>query len=153
MNRRAGRGGFGLVVALVLGALASGCGAPLPDDVAGYQSRCVRMNAQPIPPYESDPHRGMKNVYACNLTPEQVASNERPFPDGTLIVKESTRVGEDFVWLVALARKQAGAWQWDEYTRNFADEDLRHGLASASVCTDCHTRARSRDWIFTTYAP
>ena len=48
-------------------ALASTCGATLPDDVAGYESRCVRLNAKPIPPYEGDPHKGMKNVYACNV--------------------------------------------------------------------------------------
>lgn len=34
---------------------------------------------------------------------------------------------------MATARKQAGAWRWDEYTRNFADEKLRHGVASESV--------------------
>ena len=140
-----------LLVAVGLGALSSGCGAPLPDDVVGYQSRCVLMNGRPIPPYERDPHRGMKNVYACNVTPEQVAANQRPFPEGALIVKESTRVGQDFVWLVALARKQAGAWQWNEYTRNFADEELRHGLASRAVCTDCHGIVEDQDWIFTRY--
>ena len=129
-------------------ALLAGCGAPWPDDVAGYQTRCLRMNAQPIPPYDGDPHRGMKNVYACDV----VDATRRPFPDGALIVKESTRVGEDFVWLVALARKQGGVWQWDEYTRNFADEELRHGLAGRAVCTACHVHAEDADWIFTAYA-
>ncbi len=142
------RGG---ALALLL-LLADGCGAPLPDDVAGYQTRCVRMNPEPLPPYDGDPHRGMKNIYACNVPPDDVVANRRPLPEGALIVKESSRVGEDFVWLIALARKQAGSWQWDEYTRNFADEELRHGLAGRSVCTDCHVKVEARDWIFTRYA-
>lgn len=64
-----------------------------PDDVAGYASRCVRLNASAIPPYPGDPHAGMKNVYACDVDQSIVRANTRPFPDGTLIVKESTRAG------------------------------------------------------------
>jgi hypothetical protein len=54
--------------------------------------------------------------------------------------------------LIAIARKQGGVWQWDEYTRNFADEDFRHILAGQSVCTGCHVKAQAADWIFTTYS-
>ena len=136
----------------VLLALVAGCGSTLPEDVPGYASRCVRMNASPIPPYEGDPHKGMKNVYACDVDVPLVEANTRPFPDGTLIIKESAAEGESFVWLIATARKQGGSWRWDEYTRNFSDEEFRHGLAGQSVCTGCHVRAQSADWIFTRYA-
>jgi hypothetical protein len=139
-------------LALLVVLAAGGCGSPPPDDVAGYASRCVRLNASSIPPYPGDPHAGKKNVYACDVDQPLVQANTRPFPDGTLIVKESTRTGESFVWLMATARKQAGAWHWDEYTRNFADEELRHGLASESVCTGCHVQVQTTDWIFTRYA-
>jgi hypothetical protein len=132
--------------------LPSACGAPLPDDVPGYQSRCIRMNAQPIPRYDGDPHKGVKNVFACNVDQGVLQANTRPFPDGTLIVKESTREGEGFAWLIATARRKGGSWQWDEYTRNFDGEDFRHILAGESVCTGCHTKARSADWIFTSYS-
>jgi hypothetical protein len=111
------------------------------------------MNVEPIPRTNADPHNGVKNVYACNVDVAALEANQRPFPDGTLIVKESRREGEDLVWLIATARKQAGSWQWDEYTRNFADEAFRHILAGESVCTDCHARVRSADWIFTPYTP
>lgn len=131
---------------------SAGCGSSPPDDVAGYASRCVRLNASAIPPYPGDPHAGMKNVYACEVDEALARANTRPFPDGTLIVKESTRPGESFVWLLATARKQGGAWRWDEYTRNFGDEELRHGLAGESVCTSCHVQAQAIDWIFTRYA-
>lgn len=136
---------------LCLASVGTSCGSSLPDDVPGYEDRCVRMNARPLPVYDGDPHEGVKNVYACDVAPGSVESNVRPFPDGTLIVKESTRQDQSFPWLIALARKQDGVWRWDEYTRNFADEEFRHNLAPASVCTGCHVRARSLDWIFTTY--
>jgi hypothetical protein len=140
------------VLALVLTSLSAGCGSALPDDIPGYQTRCIRMNAQPIPRSPSDPHNGVKNVYACAVDQATLEANSRPFPDGALVVKESTRDGESFPWLIALARKQGGSWRWDEYTRNFADEDFRHILSGQSVCTGCHARARAADWIFTTYA-
>lgn len=136
---------------LLFAALAAGCGSTLPGDVPGYESRCVRMNREPIARYDGDPHEGVKNVFACNVEQAALQANVRPFADGALIVKESTREGESFPWLIAIARKQGGAWQWAEYTRNFAGEDFRHILAGPSVCTSCHVKARTADWIFTTY--
>jgi hypothetical protein len=138
---------------LLLIGLAAGCEAELPADVEGYAERCVKMNPAPIAPYEGDPHRGMKNVYACNVDPALLRANQRPFPEGTLIVKDSTRPPESAPWLVATARKRDGGWQWDEYTRNFPDESLRRILAGQSVCTGCHQQARALDWIFTAYSP
>jgi len=141
-----------LLLSGLVALAAIGCGSPLPDEIDGYASRCVRMNAAPIPPYDGDPHRGLKNVYACGVDTSFIEANTRPFPDGAMIIKESRRQGESFVWLIAIARKQAGAWRWDEYTRNFEDEELRHGIAGLSTCTGCHQQARSADWIFTRYA-
>jgi hypothetical protein len=142
----------GLAALPVLGlVLAGACGSTLPEDVVGYETRCTRLNAQPIPRYDGDPHAGTKNVYACGVSLEDLRAHRRPFPDGTLIVKDSTREGQAFSWLVATARKQGGAWRWDEYTRNFGDEDFRHILAGQSVCTSCHVKAQAADWIFSAY--
>lgn len=137
---------------VIIVALVASCGATLPADVPGYEARCPRMNTDPIPRYDGDPHPGIKNVFACDVALAQLAANSRPFLDGALVVKESRREHEGFVWLIATARKQGGSWQWDEYTRNFADEEFRHVLAAESVCTGCHVRAKSADWIFTPYA-
>jgi hypothetical protein len=126
-------------------------GETLPADVADYQTRCPRMNGRPIPRYEGDPHAGTKNVYACNIDPAVARANTRPFPEGTVIVKTSTKENASYPWLVATARKQNGAWKWDEYTRNFEDEDFVRILASESVCTNCHRQAESADWIFTAF--
>lgn len=139
------------LLGLLVAALAAGCGSTLPADVPGYESRCIRMNRDPIARYDGDPHNGTKNVFACSVETQVLQANARPFADGALIVKESTREGESFPWLIATARKLGGAWQWDEYTRNFANEDFRHILAGQSVCTGCHVKARAADWIFTTY--
>lgn len=137
--------------AALAACLVGGCGTTLPYDVAGYEQRCVRLNVDPIPPRRDDRHQGFKNVYACNVDREQLRANRRPFPEGTLIVKESRRPNEPFVWLMALARKHGGGWTWDEYTRNFSDDELRHGFASEEVCTACHVQAQADDWIFTRY--
>ena len=137
--------------AALAACLLAGCGTTLPYDVAGYEQRCVRLNVDPIPPHRDDRHQGFKNVYACNVDREQLRANRRPFPEGTLIVKESRRPNEPFVWLMALARKHGDGWTWDEYTRNFSDDELRHGFASEEVCTGCHVQARAGDWIFTRY--
>ena len=131
-----------------------GCGESLPPDIVGYETNtsCVRLNQAPIEPYEGDPHKGFKNVFACNVDPVLVAANKRPFPDGTLIVKESRRSGENFIWLVATARKSNGRWRWDEYTRNFDNEDHQRLLLKQSKCTDCHKQAAAQDFIYTRFA-
>jgi len=137
--------------ATLVACAVGGCGATLPYDVEGYQTRCTRLNLEPIPPHQDDRHHGFKNVYACHVDREQLRANRRPFPEGTLIVKESRRPNEPFVWLIALARKHGGVWKWSEYTRNFSDDELHEGFASAEVCTGCHADARGDDWIFTRY--
>ncbi|NUN16620.1 MAG: hypothetical protein HUU55_23585 [Myxococcales bacterium] len=141
---------FGIVLALLLFV---SCAETLPDDVYGYRQNCVRLNDQPIPPTDDDPHRGTKNVYACNITVSELEAGVFPYPDGTLIVKESTKTGQDYTWLIATARKSGSDWSWDEYKRNFGNEDFYRIPVSESVCTDCHKKAKESDYIFTTFEP
>lgn len=140
---------------LSLPALAA-CAEPLPADLEGFRERCIRMNADPIPEKDADPHRGVKDVWACNVAQDQLPDADGnvpfPYPDGTIIVKESTREGQDYPWLIATARKKGGTWEWEEYTRNFPDQEFLKIYAKETVCTDCHTdAAESSDWIFTVY--
>ncbi len=109
------------------------------------------MNAAPIPVKPDDPHNGVKDVFACNVPLEELMSNSRPFPDGAVIIKESTRPDADFPWLVATARKRGTEWEWDEYSRNFEDEPLLRILPSEQVCIDCHKKAEPADWIYTPF--
>lgn len=136
--------------------MASSCTEGLPSDVEGYAERCILLNASPIPSTgSSDPHEGVKNVYACNVTADQLRDGAGkqiiPYPDGTLIVKESRRDGQPHVWLIALMRKEAGTWQWSEYNRNFDDQDFGKLAVKESVCTGCHNKVEAADWVYTPY--
>jgi hypothetical protein len=132
--------------------LSPGC-TVLPDGVEGYEERCIKLNAEPIPPTTDDPHLGNKNVYACDVELEKLVDGSAiPYADGTMIVKESFREGEDFPWLLATAEKKSGSWEWKEYKRNFENEDFVQILAGEQVCRNCHEAVKeSGDWIFTFY--
>ncbi|MFT5430831.1 MAG: hypothetical protein ACI9OJ_001509 [Myxococcota bacterium] len=149
----AGAHGLGLVI---LGLFSTGCGDTLPEEVMGYRTRCIQMNVEPIEPTAADPHDGFKDVFACNVTLDQLRDPSngapvRPFPDGTMLVKESSKEGQDYPWLVATMEKKSGTWEWHEYTRNFGDEDFVHIVGGPSVCTDCHRTVEALDWVYTTY--
>ncbi len=119
-----------------------------PRFVAGYRD-WRRLNQEPIPPRASDPHNGTKNVYASDGR----RANGR-FPPGTIVVKEATRPGADFVGLIATMRKVRGAdpahndWVFVEYTRDAAGERFRL-QAEGAVCWSCHMGALDRDYVFT----
>lgn len=149
------------LVSLALGATAlalAACADTLPADVFGYADDCVRLNAEPIAPASGDdPHDGHKEVYACDVSLPEVEAAP-PWPEGTLIVKESCFTGscrEDgaYAWLIATARKGPTGWRWAEYTRNFPDQDFVQIGSPESVCTDCHQTWEAQDWIATLYEP
>ena len=129
----------------------------LPDDIAGYD-QWLKLNAQPIPPAEGgDPHNGTKNVYV-NQTREKIAPNgeqQFPYPDGTIVVKEATRPGKDFIGLVAVMWKEAGSdpdagdWRFEEYLRGAPDAEFRLAF-EGGICTGCHIRAAATDFVFVT---
>ncbi len=137
-------------------ALAAACTSELPSDVVGYGERCIRLNAAPIPPRADDPHEGDKNVYACNVTRDQLVDAAGqpilPYPDGSLLIVEATKPEQGWVWLLGTARKEQGRWTWEEYKRNFSNDDFLAVLSGEGVCVDCHRRVESSgDWIFTAY--
>ena len=120
----------------------------VPGFVAGYRD-WAKLNDAPIPPRDSDPHYGTKDVFASN---ERLANGR--FPVGTVVVKEATRPGADFIGLIAIMRKQRGAdpehndWVFVEYTREAADATFGEQAAGA-VCWSCHVGARDLDYVFT----
>ena len=119
----------------------------LPAELAGYTS-WTKLNARPIPPRDSDPHDGTKNVYAS------VAAEGGVYPPGTIVVKEAARPGTSFIGLVAMMRKEPGAnpdhndWVMVEWVRDARDAEFEE-IASGAVCTSCHVQARDRDYVFT----
>jgi len=119
----------------------------LPAWTAGYLE-WTRLNAEPIPPRESDPHLSTKNVYAS----EEIAG--AVYPEGTVIVKEGVRPGTNFVGLVATMRKVERAnpahadWVFTEWTRESPEARFTL-LARGAVCESCHSGVAEQDYVFT----
>ena len=128
----------------------------LPDDVAGY-TQWLKLNAEPIPPVAGgDPHNGTKNVYV-NQTRDTIAPNgtqQFPYPEGSIVVKDATRPGKDYIGLIAIMRKKAGTdpdhndWEFIEYVRNAADAAFSV-IAQDRICWGCHARVEDIDYVFT----
>jgi len=120
----------------------------VPGFVAGYRD-WMKLNDAPLPPRDSDPHNGTKDVFASR---ERLANGR--FPVGTIVVKEAARPGADFIGLIAIMRKQRGAdpehndWVFVEYTREAANAAFGEQAAGA-VCWSCHVGARDLDFVFT----
>lgn len=120
----------------------------LPKSIAGYRE-WTKLNKASIPPRDSDPHLGTKEVYAS----KDMRANGL-FPNGTIVVKEAIRPGKDFIGLIAIMRKQRGAdpahndWLFVEYTRESRKEAFDE-VASGAVCYGCHVGAEESDYVFT----
>jgi hypothetical protein len=123
----------------------------LPQEILGYQD-WFQLNEEPIPPIAGgDAHLGTKDVYASEEADRSGGSIV--YPDGTTIVKEAARPGTDFIGLVAIMRKEAGAdpehgdWIFIEYTRDSPDGEF--GVqARDAVCWSCHAGAQATDWVW-----
>jgi hypothetical protein len=119
----------------------------LPAELAGYRE-WEKLNAEPIPPRDSDPHNGTKEVYAS------VPAEAGVYPPGTIVVKEAARPGASFIGLVAMMRKEEGAnpehndWVMVEWVRDAPDAKFEE-IAGGSVCTSCHMQVRDTDYVFT----
>lgn len=126
----------------------------LPKTIRGYQT-WNRVNAEPIPPKPSDPHLGNKQVHV-SVPRRLVAGLDGPgdrLPAGTTVVKTAVRPDADFVGLVAVMRKVAGAdplhndWEFAEYTRQSVGEPFEI-IARDAVCWTCHQGAAGTDYVF-----
>ena len=128
----------------------------LPAITAGYQN-WLKLNAEPIPPVVGgDPHNGTKNVFV-NQNKETIApggEQKFPYPNGSIVVKEATRPGKDFIGLIAIMEKQNGVnaahndWIFTEYTRNASDAAFKK-IAEGALCWGCHSQVKDRDYVFT----
>jgi hypothetical protein len=107
----------------------------------------TRLNQKPVPPRDSDPHLGTKEVYASRK------ADGTTYLPGTIIVKEATRPGADFIGLIAVMRKVRGAdqahkdWVFTEYTRGSAHASFAE-TASGDVCWSCHMEAAQTDYVW-----
>jgi hypothetical protein len=127
----------------------------LPNDVAGYE-KWLKLNAKPIPPRAADPHNGDKNIYVnqARATIAPGGQQKFPYPEGSIVVKEATRPGKDFIGLIAIMRKIKGTdpahndWMFVEYVRDGKDDAFRE-IAKGAICWGCHIGAKDTDYVFT----
>ena len=101
--------GGALILIISLGWM--GCSTPIPGDIENYATECLLMTPEPHAPTEDDPHDGFKDVYACGISEEDLlalTNQGTPWPDGSCVVKESTKEHQGFPWLIATASK---TWQ------------------------------------------
>lgn len=128
----------------------------LPDFTAGYD-QWLKLNAEPIPPTDGpDPHNGTKNVYVNQERADIAPGGQQvfPYPNDSIVVKESTRPGKDFIGLVAIMRKTKGInpthndWVFEEYVRNAEDVKFSK-IADGAVCWNCHSGVADTDYVFT----
>jgi len=122
----------------------------LPKYTAGYET-WTKLNAEPIPPTESDPHLGTKDVFVSREADR--TGGMLLYPHGTIVVKQGFRPDRDFIGLIAIMRKEQGAdpehgdWVFVEYAREAADEPFRE-LASGAVCWSCHMGAADTGFVW-----
>ncbi len=127
----------------------------LPADITGY-NLWLKLNADPIPPTGGgDPHHGTKDVYV-NQERDTIApsgTQQFPYPDGSIVVKES-RADSGFIRVVAIMWKKAGSnpagkdWVYEEYIRRDADSRFPNPISGA-FCGGCHSGAANTDYVFT----
>ena len=119
----------------------------LPAWTAGYRN-WEKLNRAPLPPRDSDPHLGTKNVFVS------MPAVDGTYAPGTIVVKEGFRPGKDFVGLVATMRKLDGEnpehhdWVFVEWARESPGAPFAE-LASGAVCESCHSGVADRDYVFT----
>ena len=131
-----------VAASVVVVAIASTSAAGLPSYTNGYQ-KWPKLNRKPFTSTGplSSAHRGVKNVYASR---RKVGSK---YPNGTVIVKSIQPAGrKGMPAQVAVMRKVKGRWRFVEYQLSGSRYTV---LAQGQLCTSCHMRAKSNDYVFT----
>lgn len=151
-----------LITGLLLGAGVMAAGqSGLPAEIADY-TKWTKVNATLIADL-SNRRAGPKNTYT-NLRPEQLREIvapggrvRRPFPDGTIFVRETLDPDAGFVRLVVAQKKDAGAtrtrgWVFSGFfgrratNEPFTETALRDPVAQ---CLNCHAQVQGYDFVFT----
>ncbi len=153
------------VLAILVMALATaGAQSGVPEDLARYRT-WTRMNTLPlIDP--SNPRAGPKNTF-INLSPGQLREvvgpggrARRPFPEETIIVRESLDPAGGFLTVLFVMRKQAKAaatkgWGFSGFSRRAADQPFQPVSLAPSPfvrCLACHGQMQASDFVFTPFA-
>lgn len=151
-----------LAIVLLFSLLSFAAPAGVPEQISGYRS-WTKMNAQLLTD-PSNPRAGPKNTF-INLSPDAllrlVAEGARvraPFPDGTIVVRETLDVSTEFVRVLFVMSKDRSAtqtkgWRFFSFTRQAADQPLVEGAIQDPVarCLNCHLQMGATDFVFTPF--
>lgn len=136
---------------------------PLPSDVASYRG-WTRMNARLLTD-PSNPRAGPKNTF-INLPSTAIAAIvgkggrvQRPFPVGTVAVRESLDPQAGFVRVLFVMRKDPTAknasrgWVWSGYARTAESEQFQALPIPDPLmrCAACHMQVGASDLVFTPF--
>jgi hypothetical protein len=132
--------------------------AELDADVQGYFA-WERLNAQRN--YIESAHQAPKDVYVNDVGRESALAGTFPFPEGTVLVKET--IGEETlsVEVVSAMRKVAGFdegggdWQYAMFERQADGSFVGAWVATDhdmhAMCAGCHANAADTDFAFLSY--
>ncbi|MGH6953391.1 MAG: cytochrome P460 family protein [Alphaproteobacteria bacterium] len=154
--------GLVLLTSVLIGADAQTATSAAIPDIERYRS-WTRMNGILLND-PSNPRAGPKNTFV-NLTSDQLkaiyAQGGRvriPFPEGTVLVRETLAPGTDIVAVLFVQRKDSSAtrtrgWVFSGFSRRAADQPLEPLAIPDPVtrCLDCHAQVSSTDFVFTPY--
>ncbi len=135
----------------------------VPSDIAAYRT-WTKMNVTLLTD-PSNPRAGPKNTF-ITLGPDElralVATGGRvrqPFPDGTIVVRESLHPAEGWVQVLFVMRKDSKVigrtkgWVFSGFTRTGSDKPFAP-LQFADPfmrCMACHAQMKASDFVFTPY--
>jgi hypothetical protein len=128
------------------------------DDIEGYLG-WTRLNAQRN--FIESPHAAPKDVYVNDVGRDAALGRSFPFPEGTVLVKETTDEDALRVAVITAMRKVAGFdpdrgdWQYAMFERqddgSFAGDWVATDTDMHQMCTSCHQQAADRDYAFLDY--
>jgi plastocyanin len=150
-------GGLFVAVTLVVQAQSG-----VPSEVAAYRT-FTKMNAAALTD-PTNPRASPKNTFV-NLSQDQLRAivgtggrARQPFPDGTVIVRESVHPTEGWVQVLFVMRKDSKAaatkgWVFNGFSRQAADKpftpiEIANPLTR---CFFCHTQMNASDFVFTPF--
>ncbi len=145
-----------VLIATHLGAAQSG----IPADIENYRA-WTKMNAT-LMTDPSNPRAGPKNTF-ITLSPNELREilgpggrTRRPFPEGTIVIRESLDPTAGFVTVLFVMRKSSKAvetkeWDFSGFSRRAADQPFQPVPLTPNPvlrCLACHQQVRATDFVF-----
>ncbi len=155
MLKRLTFAGFVLFALLLVTVLAQ---SGLPEEVSGYLQW---SRANPQKSFEESAHPVAKDIYYNETAGPTILSQNFPYPEGSILVKERTDPESLMVTTLYAMRKAPGFdpdngdWQYGVFEQ-MDDGSFGNGWFTAenqAMCVGCHSDAADKDYTFLSYLP